>query len=233
MTAPGVPDPAAPQAEWPAALLREHVLRLIDAAAAEPDGLVPIVQAGHPVLRMRAVPFDGQVDAEELAALVALMRRTMHAAPGVGLAAPQVGLPLTLAVLADPGAGETETGLVRERPELPFRVLVNPRYEPVPGERPELVAFYEGCLSVVGYQAVVPRLRRLRLTGWDAQGVALDEVVQGWPARIVQHETDHLGGTLYLDRALTRSLAATDEIGAHWATEARPVEAARTLGFSL
>lgn len=222
-----------PQARWTAAQVREHVHRLLDAAAGDPSGTVPIVQAGHPALRMRAVPFDGQVDDAELAALVALLRRTMHAAPGVGLAAPQVGLPLAVAVLADPGAEGTESGAVRERPALPFRVLVNPAYAPVPGEEPEHVAFYEGCLSVVGYQAVVPRLRRLRLTGADEAGRALDEVVQGWPARIVQHETDHLGGTLYLDRAHLRSLSATDDLGAHWATEPRPAEAARTLGFPL
>jgi peptide deformylase len=234
-TATPEPGPVdrAPEARWPAAVVREHVLRLVDAAAADPSGTVPIVQAGHPALRMRAVPFDGQVEADELTALIALMRATMHAAPGVGLAAPQVGLPLAIAVVADPGAGETEAGTVRERPALPFRVLVNPRYEPVPGEDAEQVAFYEGCLSVVGYQAVVPRLRRLRLTGADEAGTPLDEVLQGWPARIVQHETDHLGGTLYLDRAHLRSLSATDEIGTHWATEPRPAEAARMLGFPL
>lgn len=229
----GDPSPLAPRATWPAAVVREHVLRLIDTAAADPSGTVPIVQAGHPALRLRAVPFDGQVDDAELTALVALMRRTMHAAPGVGLAAPQVGLPLALTVLADPGAEGTEHGEVRERPAMPFRVLVNPQYAPVPDEPVEQVSFYEGCLSVVGYQAVVPRLRRLRLTGQDEHGTALDEVVTGWPARIVQHETDHLNGTLYLDRAHTRSLAATDDLGAHWASQPRPEDAARTLGFPL
>lgn len=227
---------AAPEAQLTAAAVREHVLRLVDAAAADPRGIVPLVQAGHPALRMRALPFDGQVEADALADLVALMRRTMHAAPGVGLAAPQIGLPLALAVLADPGATDPAVAAARERPALPFRVLVNPRYAAVRDEHreaPEHVAFYEGCLSVLGYQAVVPRLRRIRLTGYDAEGVALDEVVQGWPARIVQHETDHLNGTLYLDRAHSRSLSATDELGRRWASEVRPVEAARTLGFPL
>lgn len=232
MTA-GESVPQIPEAGWPAEVVRERVLALIDAGARDPSGTVPIVQAGHPALRMRAVPFDGQVDDATLTELVALLRRTMHAAPGVGLAAPQVGLPLALAVLADPGATDPETAQVRERPALPFRVLVNPRYEVVPGERAEHVAFYEGCLSVVGYQAVVPRLRRLRLTGFDAEGAPVDEVVQGWPARIVQHETDHLNGTLYLDRAHVRSVSASDELGARWAGEARPTEAARTLGFPL
>ncbi|MFS0698496.1 peptide deformylase [Cellulomonas sp. 179-A 4D5 NHS] len=211
------------------ALLREQVHRLLDAADAQ-DGIVPVVQAGHPVLRAVAEPYDGQLDAEELTALVELMRRTMHAAPGVGLAAPQIGLSLALAVVEDPGMLDPDVEQVRERPRLPFRVLVNPRYEAVGDER---ASFYEGCLSVVGYQAVVARHRSVRLTGVDEAGNALDEVLTGWPARIVQHETDHLGGTLYLDRAELRSLARTDELGARWAGEPRPETAARALGFPL
>lgn len=211
------------------ALLREQVHRLLDAADAQ-DGIVPIVQAGHPVLRAVAEPYDGQLDADELTALVELMRRTMHAAPGVGLAAPQIGLSLALAVVEDPGMLDPDVEQVRERPRLPFRVLVNPRYEAVGDER---ASFYEGCLSVVGYQAVVARHRSVRLTGVDEAGNALDEVLTGWPARIVQHETDHLGGTLYLDRAELRSLARTDELGARWAGEPRPETAARALGFPL
>lgn len=229
--------PAAPgsaqarQATWPDDLVREQVAAVLAAAAQDPSGTVPIVQAGHPALRMRAVPLTGQLDQDTLTELIAVMRRTMHAAPGVGLAAPQIGLPIALAVIADPGAGDPEVEQVRERPELPFRVLVNPRYTPVPDEDPEPVSFYEGCLSVDGYQAVVPRLRRLRLLCRDEHGAPVDEVLQGWPARIVQHETDHLDGVLYLDRALTRSLSAGDDFGAHWAGEPRPEDAARVLGF--
>lgn len=229
MTPGGTP----PQAAWPVPLVRDRVAELLATADADPAGTVPIVPAGHPALRSRAVPYDGQLDDDVLTALIAVMRRTMHAAPGVGLAAPQIGLPLALAVLADPGAADPATAAVRERPPLPFRVLVNPAYAPVPGEEPERVAFYEGCLSVVGYQAVVPRLRRIRLTGADETGARLDEVVQGWPARIVQHETDHLEGVLYLDRAHLRSLSTTGHLGPRWAGEPRPDEAARTLGFPL
>lgn len=212
-------------------IVRELLLRTLDAARrAGPDAVAPVVQAGHPVLRTVATPYDGQVDAAELAELLALMHRTMRAAPGVGLAAPQIGLPLALAVVEDPGTGDDATTRVRERPAVPYRVLVNPAYTAAGEER---VAFYEGCLSVVGYQAVVPRPRAVRLTGADAAGRAIDEVVTGWPARIVQHETDHLRGTLYLDRALTRSLSATDAWGAHWGAEPVPHEAARALGFDL
>ncbi|MEV7972472.1 peptide deformylase [Cellulomonas sp. NPDC089187] len=229
--------PAAPgserarQSTWTDEVLREQVAAVLALAAQDPSGIVPIVQAGHPALRMRAVPLTGQLDPDTLAELIAVMRRTMHAAPGVGLAAPQIGLPIALAVIADPGAGDPEVAAVRERPELPFRVLVNPRYEPVPGEDVVAVSFYEGCLSVDGYQAVVPRLRRLRLICADEHGNAVDEIVQGWPARIVQHETDHLAGVLYLDRALTRSLSTVEEFGGHWAGAPHPDEAARILGF--
>ena len=209
------------------AALRDEVLALLEACG---DGIAPIVAAGSPVLRTAAHPYDGQLADDELAALVALMRRTMHAAPGVGLAAPQVGLPLALAVVEDPGVGAADVARERERPALPFRVLVNPSYEAVDDER---VGFYEGCLSVPGYAAVVARLRRVRLTGQDETGAELDEVVTGWPARIVQHETDHLHGTLYLDRAELRSLALADGAAARWAAEPHPHAAAEALGFTL
>jgi len=216
----------------PASAVRGIVAELLVEAAQSPTGTVGIVQAGHPVLRATAEPYDGQLDDAELVELVAVMQRTMRLAPGVGLAAPQIGLPLAIAVLEDPGTVDVAIERVRERPVLGFRVLVNPRYEPLAGND-ERVDFYEGCLSVAGYQAVVPRLRAVRLTGLDENGAPLDEVVTGWPARIVQHETDHLGGTLYLDRARLRSLAASDRLGAHWASEPRPVTAARELGFDL
>lgn len=180
--------------------VRERVLRLLELAARDPRGIAPIVRAGDPVLRAVALPYDGQLADEELAALLAVMHRTLRAAPGVGLAAPQIGLPVALAVVEDP---LTDAG--RERVPVAFRVLVNPRYEAVDDE---LVAHDEGCLSVPGYAAVVARHRRVHLVGHDERGATLDEVLTGWPARIVQHETDHLGGTLYVDKADLRTLVA-------------------------
>ena len=211
--------------------LTDLVRRTLEAAHDDgPDATAPIVQAGHPALRAVARPYDGQLDASELADLLALMHRTMRAAPGVGLAAPQIGLPLAIAVVEDPGTPDADVTRLRERPPVPFRVLVNPSYA---AEGDERVGFYEGCLSVVGYQAVVARPRAVRLTALDETGTAVDEVVTGWPARIVQHETDHLGGTLYLDRAELRSLSASDAWGAHWGREPVPHEAAAALGFGL
>ena len=186
-------------------VVRETALRLVEHAAGDPRGIVPIVRAGAPVLRAATAPYDGQLSDDELAALIDVMHRTVRAAPGVGLAAPQIGLPLALAVVEDPLADPA-----REREPVPFRVLVNPRYEALGGE---LAAFEEGCLSVPGYSAVVARHRRVRLVSHDERGTALDEELVGWPARIVQHETDHLGGTLYLDKADLRTLAALDQSG--------------------
>jgi peptide deformylase len=207
--------------------VRAQALRLLELAG---DGPAPVVQAGDPVLRRAAEPFDGQLTDTELAALVAVMQRTMRAAPGVGLAAPQVGLSLALAVIEDPGLGHPDLEATRERTALPFRVLVNPRYVPVGDQR---VGFYEGCLSVDGYAAVVARYRSVRLTGQDETGRALDEVFSGWSARIVQHETDHLAGVLYLDKAELRSLAASAGWAGHWALEPTPRTAAAELGFAL
>jgi peptide deformylase len=202
---------------------------LVEQVLAGPDP-AHLVQAGHPVLRRPALRYAGQLTDAARSALIELMRRTMHAAPGVGLAAPQIGVPLAIAVVEDPGALDGELATVRERPRLPFRVLVNPSYEAV---GPERVSFYEGCLSVSGWQAVVARPRTIRLTGEDETGRALDEVLVGWPARIVQHETDHLHGTLYVDRAELRSLSTGPGVGEALASEPRPTTAARVLGFDL
>ncbi len=181
--------------------LREHVLALLDAYD---GGVLPIVQAGHPVLRTPTVPYAGQLG-DVLPRFLDALRATMHAAPGVGLAAPQVGIGLAVAVVEDPGTPDAADD-ERERPPLAFRVLLNPRYEPV-GD--ETRTFFEGCLSVHGWQAERTRYRSVRLTGEDGTGTPFDDVLTGWPARIVQHETDHLRGELYVDGADLRTLSST------------------------
>lgn len=211
-----MPDERAP--------LAERVEQLLAA-----EGPLPIVTAGEPVLRTGTEPYDGQLGSALLARFVHALRITMHAAPGVGLAAPQVGVGLRIAVIEDPALVPEEVLLARGRAPQPFRVLVNPVYAPVGAGR---AAFFEGCLSVPGYQAVVARAAEVRLTGQDEHGRALDEVFTGWPARIVQHETDHLDGTLYLDRAEPRSLSSHTAVARRWSQPA-PDEAARQLGFEL
>ncbi|MET8409341.1 peptide deformylase [Streptomyces sp. NPDC005195] len=193
------------------------------------EGPLPIVTAGDPVLRRPAEPFDGQLGPGLLSRFVAALRATMHAAPGVGLAAPQVGVPLRIAVIEDPAPVSEEVRVVRGRVPQPFRVLVNPVYEGVGTAR---AAFFEGCLSVPGWQAVVGRHAGVRLTALDELGRPVDEVFTGWPARIVQHETDHLDGVLYLDRAEMRSLSSNQAMADRW-TQPDPAEAAEVLGFTL
>jgi peptide deformylase len=205
-----------------------NLTEAVDAILDGPHPL-PILSAGDPVLRRRAMTYDGHLGNDRLDRLVSAMRESLHAAPGVGLAAPQVGIPLRIAVIEDPAEVAEETREVRGRIPQPFRVLVNPVYEPVGESR---VAFFEGCLSVPGWQAVVARHETVGLRAQDARGQAIDEVFSGWPARIVQHETDHLDGTLYLDLAETRSLSTTEDVLKRW-SQPTPVVAARELGFSL
>lgn len=186
---------------FPAALA-DHVAMILSAE------LPPIVTAGDPVLRRPAVDFDGQLDHDTLHRLVTVMRHVMHEAPGVGLAAPQIGIPLRIAVLEDPGVRDPEVAEARSRSPLPFTVMINPRYEAV-GDRRD--AFYEGCLSVPGYQAVVERHHSILATYIQPDGSPVTTGFDGWAARIVQHETDHLDGRLYLDRSILRSLTSDAE----------------------
>ncbi|MFD5122998.1 peptide deformylase [Streptomyces sp. NPDC058385] len=190
---------------------------------------LPVVEAGDPVLRSPAQTYDGQLAPELLERLIAAMRASMHAAPGVGLAAPQIGVPLRIAVVEDAAEVPEEVRMARGRVPQPFRVLINPSYVPVGARR---AAFFEGCLSVPGLQAVVSRHQRVRLRGLDERGRRVDEEFTGWPARIVQHETDHLHGTLYLDRAELRSLSTRNAMAERW-TQPTAELAAGALGFSL
>ncbi len=185
------------------------------------------MQAGHPVLRHHAAAFDGQITAAELEQLIGLMRQVMHEAPGVGLAAPQIGIPLQLAVLEDKFDVDPEAAATRHRTPLDFLAVLNPRYTPVGGET---AAFFEGCLSLSGLQAVVVRHERVRLQFETPDGLGMEQEFEGWQARIVQHETDHLLGTLYVDRAELRSLTSNAEYAANWA-EPGIAKARAALGF--
>jgi peptide deformylase len=190
---------------------------------------LPIVQAGTPVLRQRAldVPAD-KLGSNELEALVATMIETMRKAPGVGLAAPQVGVPWRVIVLED--REELQLTLTdiekQERERAPFspRVFVNPVLRLLGDER---AMFFEGCLSVKGYTGLVERSREVEVTGLDERGAPQTWRVKGWPARILQHEVDHLDGTLYIDRMKTRSFATADEAKARYA--GKPIAEIRQL----
>jgi len=166
--------------------------------------LLKIVQTGDPVLRTPARPLSAEdIASAEVQRLIELMRETMRDAPGVGLAAPQIGLPLQLAVIED--AGEVEA---TDRRPVPFHVIINPQI--TLGD--ERVDFFEGCLSVDGYQAVVPRARTARVAARDHRGEAISIDASGWYARILQHEIDHLNGTLYIDRMRTRTFGTSRNV---------------------
>lgn len=125
----------------------------------------------------------------ELAALVTDMTDTMRALNGAGLAAPQVGVPLQVVifeVVDNPRYPEAEP--------VPFTVLVNPEIIPLTDELEE---GWEGCLSLPGLRGLVPRHKQLRYRGYDPHGQPIDRSVEGFHARVVQHETDHLRGILY------------------------------------
>jgi peptide deformylase len=175
----------------------------------------PIVQVGASVLRRRALDVEPSLlSTPAFGRLVEIMVDVMRAAPGVGLAAPQIGVPLRIFVAEDDeerlSRVPEETRALRGRVGLPLTVLVNPRV--VATSRDEAV-FYEGCLSVRGYGALVARAAAVNVTGVDSSGHPISIELGGWPARIMQHEMDHLDGTLYVDRMLSRSLAGEDDLG--------------------
>lgn len=141
----------------------------------------------------------------------------MHEAPGVGLAAPQLGLGLQLAVIEDREEyhKDVSEGLLkeRERRPVPFHVIVNPSLEEIGDERAE---FFEGCLSLSGFSALVSRARAVRVTCLDEDGDRKVIEASGWYARILQHEVDHLHGALYIDRMRTRSFTTMENLVEFW-----------------
>ncbi len=125
----------------------------------------------------------------ELRALVADLQETMLAARGAGIAAPQIGEPLRVVIF-----GGAPTPRYPDAEAVPYTVLCNPVLEPLGAEQAE---DWEGCLSVPGLRGRVPRWLQLRYRGFDPEGIAIDRTVEGFHARVVQHEVDHLDGILY------------------------------------
>jgi peptide deformylase len=148
-----------------------------------------ILKMGDPRLLRHARPVE-RFDTPELHALVQDLLDTMAHANGAGLAAPQIGVDLQVVIF---GADQPNPRYP-DAPVVPRTVLVNPVITPLSDEEEE---GWEGCLSVPGLRGVVPRWRRIRYTGFDLLGRPVDRVAEGFHARVVQHECDHLWGTLY------------------------------------
>jgi peptide deformylase len=177
-----------------------------------------IVQAGEPVLRQSARPLSAEeIQMPAMRELLAHMRETMRDAPGVGLAAPQVGLSIQLAVIEDRAeylAGiSPETLTERERSVVPFLALFNPH---IVAYSEDTADFFEGCLSVSGFSALVRRSRSVTVEYLDEQAEPRRLEAAGWFARILQHEIDHLDGRLYLDRMETRTFSTMDNLARYW-----------------
>lgn len=147
-----------------------------------------ILKMGDPRLLRLAQPVQ-TFDTPQLHALVTDLFDTMHAASGAGLAAPQIGVDLAVVIF-----GFRKNERYPEAPAVPETVLINPQIEPLSDDEQE---DWEGCLSVPGLRGMVPRFARIRYTGFDPQGRRIDREAEGFHARVVQHECDHLIGKLY------------------------------------
>ena len=148
-----------------------------------------ILKMGDPRLLRVAQPVAA-FDTDELHLLVRDMFETMHAVNGAGLAAPQIGVDLQLVIFGT----DTVNPRYPDAPPVPRTVLLNPVITPLSDAEED---GWEGCLSVPGLRGVVPRWARIRYTGFDPYGDPIDRVADGFHARVVQHECDHLIGKLY------------------------------------
>ncbi|XP_049412371.1 peptide deformylase 1A, chloroplastic [Solanum stenotomum] len=173
-----------------------------------------IVKAGDPVLHepSQDVPLE-EIGSERIQKIIDEMVKVMRNAPGVGLAAPQIGIPLKIIVLEDTNeyisyAPKDETKAQDRRP-FDLLVIINPKLKKK-GNKTAL--FFEGCLSVDGFRAVVERHLQVEVTGLDRNGKAIKVDASGWQARILQHKYDHLDGTIYVDKMFPRTFRTVENL---------------------
>jgi peptide deformylase len=172
-----------------------------------------IVQIGDPILRSVASPLTKEeILSPKIQQLIISMKNIMYDAPGVGLAAPQIGVPLQIAVIEDREEYlkflTDEEIKERDRHPVPFHVIINPKITLLETEKQ--ADFYEGCLSLSDFMGSVPRALKVEVEALNENGEHLTLVAQGWHARILQHETDHLNGTLYIDRMRTQTFTSVE-----------------------
>jgi peptide deformylase len=192
-----------------------------------------IAQLGEPVLRQQARPLTREeLLSIETQRFIEDMIDTMRDADGAGLAAPQVYESVQLVVI--------ELASARRYPDverIPLLVLANPVLTPLVGQDgvladPDAITVYEGCLSVTGMRGRVRRPRKVRVQALDREGNPLDFVWEGFRAAVVQHEVDHLLGTLFVDRALPKSLTFLREYERYVSPEQRVQDGARKAAGS-
>jgi peptide deformylase len=180
--------------------------------------ILKLRQVGESPLRQQAKPLSAaDIRSADLQQLIEAMRDTLRDAPGVGLAAPQVGHSLQLAIIEDRAEYQQSLPALqlaeRGRLPVPFQVIINPTLTVLD---PTVKLFFEGCLSVAGFTALVPRAAKVRVEALDMHGEPVLVEAEGWHARILQHEVDHLHGKLYLDTMLPRSFMTSANHARHW-----------------
>lgn len=179
--------------------------------------ILKLCEAGELVLRQpsRELTPD-EIVSPPIQELIGSMYETMRAAPGVGLAAPQIGEQLQIAVIEDRQEFidklPPEHTALRLRSAVAPHVIINPRLT----LESETVEFFEGCLSLPGFTAIVPRALAVKVDCLNERAEPVTIQARGWYARILQHEIDHLHGTLYIDRMLTRSFMGRENFERHW-----------------
>jgi peptide deformylase len=183
-----------------------------------------IVQAGDPVLRKKGRTLSKEeILSPQIQQLIELMREAMRDAPGVGLAAPQIGESIQLAVIEDRAEYLSDLSADQleryQRTVIPFHVIINPKLTVVDDSS---AVFFEGCLSVTGFSAVVERALNVRVECLNERGEEVTIDAQGWYARILQHEIDHLNGILYIDRMKTRTLSTAENMFRFWRNKSIP-----------
>ncbi|KAJ4954042.1 hypothetical protein NE237_030874 [Protea cynaroides] len=178
------------------------------------SNLPEIVKAGDPVLHEPAsdVSVD-EIESEKIQKIIDDMIKVMRKAPGVGLAAPQIGIPLKIIVLEDTkeyiSYAPKEETQAQDRHPFDLLVILNPKLK---RKNNKTALFFEGCLSVDGYRAVVERCLNVEVTGLDRYGQPVKVDASGWQARILQHECDHLDGTIYVDKIVPRTFRTVDNL---------------------
>jgi peptide deformylase len=191
--------------------------------------VLPICQAGEIILRRAARPLTrDEILSPGIRELVDSMFETMRAAPGVGLAAPQIGRDLQLAVIEDPEHAIENLPATqraeRLREVVPPHVIINPR---LILRTPPETEFFEGCLSLTGFTAIVPRSLEVQVECLNENAEPVTIHARGWYARILQHEIDHLNGTLYIDRMLSQTFMGQENFQRYWKDQ--PIATARRL----
>jgi peptide deformylase len=174
--------------------------------------ILKVARMGHPVLRARARAIDvGEIKSSRIQQLIDDMFETMSEYQGVGLAAPQVHESVRLFVAGFAPDPEDED---EDEERVPLMAVINPE---IAVASPEVTEDWEGCLSIPDIRGKVPRARQIVLRAFDRKGKRFELEASGFTARVIQHETDHLDGTLFFDRMSTfKTLTFIEEFGRYW-----------------